>query len=126
MIKKAFLLALLLSCFSVVQAQGLQRVDDFTFDEWVGQPGISVVLVTGHSTGPYRQMQSEVAALATRYRGSVRFLSLDADSSPSTASRFGVRSLPVVLFFSDGALITQQLGEVPMDVIEGQVQALIR
>ncbi|AKS43053.1 thioredoxin family protein [Wenzhouxiangella marina] len=125
MIKKAFLLALLLSSFSVAQAQGLQRVDDNSFDELVGNPGVSVVLVTGHQTGPYRQMQSEVAAMASRYRGSVRFFSLDADSSPSTASRLGVRSLPVVLFFSNGGLIIQQLGEVPMDVIEGQLQALL-
>ena len=57
-----------------------------------------------------RGEQESVARTALR---DLRVGKLDVDSNPMTASQFGVRSIPTVLFFKNGEVVDKVIGAVP-------------
>ena len=47
---------------------------------------------------------------------------LDVDTNIKTATRFNVRSIPLLLFFKDGKVVDQIVGAVPRTHIENKLQ----
>ena len=47
---------------------------------------------------------------------------LDVDHNIRTATRFNVRSIPMLLFFKDGKVVDQIVGAVPKATIESKFQ----
>jgi thioredoxin 1 len=60
--------------------------------------------------------------LATDYQGKVKITKLDVDANIKTASRFNVRSIPMLLFFKDGKVVDTIVGAVPKMHIEQKLQ----
>jgi thioredoxin 1 len=56
--------------------------------------------------------------LATEYAGKAKVAKLDVDANIRTATRFNVRSIPMVIFFKDGKVVDQVIGAVPRPVLE--------
>lgn len=50
---------------------------------------------------------------------------IDTEAHPELASKLGVRALPTLMFFKDGALADQVVGAVPEKVIVSKLEALI-
>ena len=46
---------------------------------------------------------------------------LDVDQNPGIASRFGIRSIPSILFFKDGKHVDTVIGAVPRPFLEAKV-----
>jgi thioredoxin 1 len=55
--------------------------------------------------------------------GNVRVVKVNADENPATAIRFGVRGIPLMLFFRDGQPVGRILGAVPRHRIEAALEA---
>jgi thioredoxin 1 len=51
---------------------------------------------------PCEAVETELARLAEELDGRVRFVAVDVDENPVTATRYGVLSLPTVILFADG------------------------
>ena len=62
--------------------------------------------------GPCRMLEPIVEELAAEYAGRVKVGMIDLDNNPNTAIEFGVRSLPSILFFRDGAVVDRIVGAV--------------
>jgi thioredoxin 1 len=63
-----------------------------------------------------------VDELATEYQEKgLKVGKLNVDLNQQTSARFGVRSIPAVLFFKDGAVVDQVVGAGPRSIYENKV-----
>ena len=87
-----------------------------------GQKGLTVVDFWATWCGPCRMIAPILEQLVDEYDGKVTVAKLDVDANPRAAARFGVRSIPTLLFFKDGKLVDQVIGAVPKSIIEAKLQ----
>ncbi len=96
-------------------------VTDANFEQEVEkQQGLTVVDFWATWCGPCRMIAPILDQLATEYAGKVRIAKLDVDQNIKTASRFNVRSIPMLLFFKDGKVVDQIIGAVPKNMIQSK------
>lgn len=101
----------------------LRGIDDGTFqDELAASPGLFVIDFWASWCGPCHVLAPTIERLADEYQGSARVAKLNVDESPITASRFGVRSIPSVLFFQDGELVETVVGVVPYAALAARIE----
>jgi thioredoxin 1 len=74
---------------------------------------------------PCRVMEPVVEAIARENASVVRVFQLDSDANPAAAARFGVRSLPTILFFRDGRLVDRVVGSVPRQTLQQRIDQLL-
>jgi thioredoxin 1 len=99
-------------------------VTDDTFTAAIeGHKGLALVDFWAVWCGPCRLVAPIVEELAGEYadRG-VRVAKLDTDNNPRTTSRFGVRSIPSILFFKDGAHVETVVGAVPKAHLQRKIE----
>ncbi len=63
--------------------------------------------------GPCRAMAPHLEAFARQQAGTVLVAKLDTDRNPTTAARFGIRSIPTLIAFAGGREAARQVGAVP-------------
>ena len=94
-------------------------VTDHSFEQEIEQhSGLAVVDFWAAWCGPCRLITSILEQLAEAYAGRVKVAKLDVDANVQTATRFNVRSIPLLLFFKDGKVVDQIVGAVPRATIE--------
>lgn len=94
--------------------QAVVEVGDATFAAEVERArGPVVVDFTAEWCAPCRVLAPVLDALAREREGEVKVVRVDVDASQATAERFGIRSMPTLLFFRDGKVVQQLVGAVP-------------
>ncbi len=97
-------------------------VTDENFDKEVLQSDVPVLVdFWAEWCGPCKVVGPTIEALASDYKGKIKVAKLDIDSSPETAGRFSVRSIPTLMVFKDGAVQETAVGVRP----KGQLAELI-
>ena len=73
--------------------------------------------------GPCRQVGPVVEELSKEYEGKAVIGKMNVDHNPNVAMKFGIRSIPTLLFFKGGQMVDRQVGAVPKSVLEGKLKA---
>ena len=60
--------------------------------------------------GPCRMLAPVLDDLAEKYGDRVRFCKINVDDEPELAARFGIASIPTLLFLKNSALSTKSVG----------------
>jgi thioredoxin 1 len=98
-------------------------VTDADFELQVEQhEGLTVVDFWATWCGPCRMIAPILDQLAVEYDGQVKVTKLDVDANIKTATRFNVRSIPMLLFFKGGKVVDQIVGAVPRQAIEAKLK----
>jgi thioredoxin 1 len=63
--------------------------------------------------------------LAEEYAGKVKIGKLDVDVNQQTAIKYGVRSIPTVLYFKDGEVKDMVIGAVNKSVFKEKLEKLL-
>ena len=74
--------------------------------------------------GPCNTLAPLIEELASEVEGRAKVAKLEIDSNPDTVLRYGVRSIPTLLFFKDGRVVDQVIGVAPKKVIADKLEAL--
>ena len=74
---------------------------------------------------PCRVIGPVVEELAADFEGIAKVAKLDIDANPEIAARFGVRSIPTLLFFKDGQVVDRSIGVVPQEELANKLNALL-
>ena len=96
-------------------------VTDATFEAEIEKhDGLAVVDFWATWCGPCRLIAPILDQLALEYEGKVKVSKLDVDANIKTASRFNVRSIPMLLFFKNGKVVDQIVGAVGKNTIQSK------
>ncbi len=72
--------------------------------------------------GPCRMMAPVFEEVANSYSDKVNFYKLNVDENQETPKKYGVRGIPTLMLFKDGAVVNTIVGAVP----KGQIEDLIK
>lgn len=108
-----------------MSAAAFPVLDEANFDaQVVARPGVTVVDFWSASCIPCRQMARLLQQVAAEVPTSVLIGQVDADRNPRLVERFGVRGLPTLLLFKDGALAETRTGIDRKQVLRKAIEAL--
>ena len=74
--------------------------------------------------GPCVQISPVVEEIASENEGKFKVTKVNIDDNPLIAHRLGVRSIPTLLFFKDGAVSDRLVGTVSKKSIVAKLEAL--
>ncbi len=108
-------------------AAPIVHATDEDFDVVVAEPGIAIVDFWAAWCRPCRMMAPilDEIAIEQAERG-VRVVKVDVDQAPDTGERFGIRSIPTIVFFQDGAPLFEMVGLVSKPVLEREIDELLQ
>lgn len=84
--------------------------DETEFDALLASESLFVIDCTATWCGPCKLIAPLIDQLADEYSDRVKVLKLDLDTNKGVAKRFGIRSIPAVMFFSQGDLAETLIG----------------
>lgn len=104
----------------------VMNIGDADFDKEVlksDQP----VLVDFWATwcAPCRAIAPAIEELATQYKGKVKVAKIDIDNNQQVAEQYGIRSIPTLLIFKNGAVAGTIVGALPKAKIEAAIQKVM-
>jgi len=92
-------------------AKNVAEFTDDNFDEKVIDSGmLTLVDFWAEWCAPCRAIAPTIEELADEYQGKLNIGKLNVDDNNKTATKYGIRSIPTLLFFKNGDILKQVVG----------------
>ena len=75
--------------------------------------------------GPCRMIAPIIEELAAEFEGKIKVGKIDVDDNQNTSIKFGVRSIPTVLFFEGGEVKDTIIGAVPKQNFVEKINSIL-
>ena len=95
------------------------------FNELIAQGKPVVVDFWATWCGPCKKIGPLVEELATEYEGQAIIGKVNVEEEDDLVAQFGIRNIPTVLYFKDGAVVDKVVGAVPKSELEGKLKAIL-
>ena len=93
-------------------------VTDESFEQDVLKAGKPVLVdFWAEWCGPCKQIAPALEQIAEELHDQVTIAKLNIEDSPTTPSRYGVRGIPTMMLFKDGAMASMKVGAMPKQKI---------
>lgn len=76
--------------------------------------------------GPCKMIAPVLDEIATEQSGRVKVAKVNVDSHPALAARYGIQSIPTLLYFANGEVRHQTVGAAGKQAIVAKLAALAR
>ncbi len=87
--------------------------------------GAVVVDFTASWCPPCKMLAPIFERVAGSYEGKAKFYKVDIDQNVETAAKYGVQSIPNLLFFKDGQVVDQHVGMIPEGQLTSKVESIL-
>lgn len=87
--------------------------------------GVSMVDFWAPWCGPCRMLAPVIDKLAEQYEGKAKICKVNADEEQDLAVKYGVRSIPTILFMKDGEVVDQIIGASSQQEFENKIDSLL-
>ncbi len=94
------------------------------FDETVKE-GVSLVDFWAPWCGPCRMIAPVIEELAEAFDGTAKICKVNTDEEQDVAVKYGIRSIPTILFFKDGEMVDQMVGAASKQAFEEKINSLL-
>ena len=95
--------------------------DETEFDALLANESLIVVDCTATWCGPCKLVAPLMDQLADEYENRAKVFKLDLDANQAIAKRFGIKSIPAVMFFMNGELMETLIGVKPYEEFDNTV-----
>jgi len=100
-------------------SDNIVHTSDGTFDADVLQNDKAVLLdFWAEWCGPCKMIAPLLEEVAVSHADKLAVVKLNVDDNPNTAQKFGIRSIPTLMIFKDGAVQAQKMGAMPKSQLE--------
>ena len=102
------------------------EITDENFEEQVIKSDMPAVVDFGAAwCPPCRMLEPVLEELVDDYAGRVKVGSVNVDNCRDTAGKFGIMSVPTIIFFKDGQEVDRIIGYKPKDAFKTKIDALL-
>ena len=107
---------------NTVMAKGIMEIGDSSFDAEVLQAEKAVLVdFWAPWCGPCRAIAPIVEELAETFGDTVKFTKCNGDENPVTPTKYGIKSIPTLIFFKDGKVLDKIVGIVAKSRLEEMI-----
>jgi thioredoxin 1 len=94
------------------------------FDQ-VTKEGVSLVDFWAPWCGPCRMIAPVIEELAVEFEGKANICKVNTDEEQDIAVKYGIRSIPTILFFKNGEVVEQMVGAASKQAFADKLNALL-
>ena len=94
------------------------------FDATIAE-GVTMVDFWAPWCGPCRMIAPIVEELAEDYDGKAKICKVNTDEEQDIAVKFGIRSIPTIMFFKNGEMVDQVVGAQSKQALAEKIDALL-
>jgi thioredoxin 1 len=93
--------------------------------EEVTKEGVSMVDFWAPWCGPCRMIAPVIEELATDFEGKANICKVNTDEEQDLAVKYGIRSIPTVLFMKNGEVVDQMVGASSKQAFADKINSLL-
>ena len=102
------------------------NVSESSWDEEVINSDLPVMVdFWAEWCGPCKMIAPAVHDLAVEYAGKMNVAKVDVDNAPNIAMKYGIRSIPALIFFKDGQPVDQVVGALPKGALKKKIDSVL-
>ena len=104
----------------------IQHVSDDSFESDVLNSEVPVLVdYWAEWCGPCKMIAPSVHEMAEEFDGKLMVGKVDVDNAPNIAMKYGIRSIPALIFFKGGQPVDQIVGAVPKGVLKSKIEEVL-
>ena len=109
-----------------IMAANIMEISDDSFDTEVLQVDKPVVVdFWAPWCGPCRAIGPLMEEISVTFNDKVKFTKCNVDNNPVTPGKYGIRSIPTLMFFKQGNVVDQVIGIVAKRKLEDIINKIL-
>lgn len=101
------------------------NITDKNFEEIIKGDLPVLVDFSASWCSPCKAMSPIIEELSNEYEGKIVIGKMDVDTNVETPSKFGIRSIPTLLFFKNGEVVDRLIGAQKKDILVAKLDSLL-
>lgn len=89
------------------------------------ESGVSLVDFWAPWCGPCKMLSPVIEELANDFEGKAKICKVNTDEEADLSAKFGVRSIPTLIFFKDGQVVDTLIGAQSKQTITDKLNSLL-